>query len=244
MNEKAMEIGAINTHFTSPHGLDDVEHYSTAKDLAIIADYALNIEYISNIVKLKKAEIKINNYNRIIGNTNEMLSCYSGADGVKTGYTGDAGRCLVTSATVDDWQLISVVLGCNTKKQRTIESTQLLNYGFQNFEFVNLCENMQKEFEISVDKSKDKSLLFSVDEKFLYPLTTEEMSKIEYSYNFKNNFEAPVEKNTELGKIEIKLEGKIIKQIKISLKNKICRKNVIDYLKELLIELGETMQSM
>ncbi len=241
MNEKAVEIGAVNTHFTSPHGLDNELHYSTAYDLAIMADYALNIPYLANIVKNKTATIRVNNQERIVGTTNEMLSLYNGADGLKTGYTGKAGRCLVTSATRDDWQLISVVLGCNTKKQRTVESTKLLNYGFQNFSFVDICENMQKEFVLSVNKGKSSEYLALINITSNMPLTEEEVKKLNYSYEMLKSVEAPLPKGYHIGKIEIKIGDDILQNIEITLNEALERKTPFDYFLELLSKLPPTI---
>ncbi|MBQ9266723.1 MAG: D-alanyl-D-alanine carboxypeptidase [Clostridia bacterium] len=234
LNEKAEEIGAKNTHFTSPHGLDDEEHYSTAYDLALLADYALNIPYIANIVARKTATIKINDYTRDLGNTNEMLSYYSGADGVKTGFTGDAGRCLVTSATRDGWQLISVVLGCNTKKQRTLESTALLNYGFQNFSLVNLCENMQKEFKIVADKAKAPYYVVRTEAEFTYPICEEEKEKIHYAYHFVEGLEAPVSAGEKIGEIEISVGENVVGRFEVKTNENIERKDLWAYFWEIL----------
>lgn len=234
MNEKAKEIGALETNFTSPHGLDDEGHYSTAYDLALIADYALSIPYIAEIVKTKTALIRVNGRERGIGSTNEMLSCYLGADGVKTGYTGNAGRCLVTSATRDGWQLISVVLGCNTKKQRTTESIKLLNYGFQNFEMVDLCKNMKKDYILEIYKSKGKFYKLSIDDEFWYPLLENEKDKIEYQYIFEQENEAPIRQNQCCGEVVIKLGENVIKRIEIRAENEIKRKEILDYFMDLL----------
>lgn len=87
MNEKAKNIGLENTNFVTPHGLDNENHYSTAYDLAKMAEYLLNIEYLADIVKERNVTIKINENSRILGTTNEMLSIYEGADGIKTGFT-------------------------------------------------------------------------------------------------------------------------------------------------------------
>lgn len=237
MNEKAKEIGALETNFTSPHGLDNDEHYSTAYDLALIADYALSIPYIAQIVKTKTALIKVNGKERGIGNTNEMLSCYTGADGVKTGYTGEAGRCLVTSATRDGWQIISVVLGCNTKKQRTTESIKMLNYGFQNFEKVDLYKNMKKEHIVEINKSKKKFYKITIKGEYWYPLLESEKDKIEYQYIYIPQNEAPIKQNQCCGEIIIKLNGNTIKKIEILAEQDIKRKEIVDYLRELVMKM-------
>jgi D-alanyl-D-alanine carboxypeptidase (penicillin-binding protein 5/6) len=236
MNEKAKEIGALNSNFVSPHGLDNPEHYSTAYDLAIIADYALKIPYISNIVNTKKANIYINNHPISLYTTNEMLSLYSGANGVKTGYTGDAGRCLVTSAKRGDYEYISVVLGCNTKKQRTNESTRLLNYCFENFKFYNISETMKKEFKVKVEKSPKEWYLVKNNEEFIQPLSQKEREKIKFKYKVFTNCVAPIQKGTEVGQIEVILNDEILKVIPIKINENINRKGVGDYMFQLIFD--------
>lgn len=204
MNEKAIEIGAKNTHFVSPHGLDAPEHYSTAYDLAIIADYALNVPYLADIFSKKSETIYINGNPRNISTTNEMLYEYKGANGVKTGFTNNAGRCLVTSASNSDgWQLISVVLGCDTKNFRTQDSKKLLDYGFKNFEIVNIGEILPKNVIVDVKKSMDKTYKFMIDYRFEYPITKDEKKQLSYKNTEIPEFIAPVAQNTEIIKYEI-----------------------------------------
>ena len=97
MNKKVEELNLKDTHFVTPHGLDEEEHYTTAYELAKIADYALNIEEIEKIVKTKTYTVSINGYSKNITNTNELLGYLEGVYGVKTGFTNGANRCLVTS---------------------------------------------------------------------------------------------------------------------------------------------------
>ena len=204
MNEKAKEIGAMNTNFVTPHGLDEEGHYSTAYDLAVIADYALNIPYLSNIFAKKTETIYINGSPRKISTTNEMLYVYDKANGVKTGFTNDAGRCLVTSATNSDgWQLISVVLGCDTKNFRTQDSKKLLDYGFNNFEIVNIGNVLPQNVIFNVEKSKEKNYKMEIKYCYEYPLTEEEKEKLFYKQKAIQNFIAPVLKDAEIVKYEI-----------------------------------------
>lgn len=201
MNQKAKEIGAMNTHFVTPHGLDNDGHYSTAYDLALLADYALNNPYLANIFAKKTETIYINGNPRNISTTNEMLHVYPNSDGVKTGFTNKAGRCLVTSATDEKgWQLISVVLGCDTKNNRTQDSKTLLDYGFKTFKFVNIAEILPKVIAFRVDKSKEEYYKIDVNYRYLYPITEEEKTKIRYEQTELPDLEAPVEQNTEIVK--------------------------------------------
>ena len=109
MNKKAKELELKNTHFVTPHGLDDEEHYTTAYELALITDYALNIDKIKEVVKTKNYTVRINGYTKNISNTNELLGYLDGVTGVKTGFTNGAGRCLVTSVERNGFNIITVV---------------------------------------------------------------------------------------------------------------------------------------
>ena len=119
MNEKANELDLKNTHFVTPHGLDETEHYTTAYELAKITNYALKNKKFSQIENTKTTTININGAPKTINNTNELLGNLNGVDGVKTGFTNNAGRCLVTSTSRNGHRIICVVLGADTKKIRT-----------------------------------------------------------------------------------------------------------------------------
>lgn len=199
MNAKAESIGAMNTNFLSPHGLDVEGHYSTAYDLAIIADYALSNPYLANIFSKKTETIYINNSPRNISTTNEMLYVYENADGVKTGFTNNAGRCLVTSATNNEgWQLISVVLGCDTKDFRTQDSKKLLDYGFENYKMVDVGKILPQYVCFEVEKSIEKIYKINFNFEFYYPLKEKEKKQLYYSQEKLEKFVAPVPKNTEI----------------------------------------------
>ena len=147
MNEKAIRLNLLNTHFITPHGLDKEEHYTTAYELAIITDYALNNPIFSKIVNTKVANITINDKNRTIANTNELLGNLEGVYGVKTGFTNGAGRCLVTSVKRDNMDIICIVLGADTKNDRTKDSVKLIEYSFKNYETVSLNNKVTEYFE-------------------------------------------------------------------------------------------------
>lgn len=234
MNKKAKEMGLKNTNFVTPHGLDKENHYSTAYDLVKMSEYLLSIEYLAEIVKQNSVTIKVNGNNRAIGTTNEMLSFYEGADGVKTGFTGNAGRCLITSSTRNGRQLISVVLGCGNKKQRTEDSVKLLNYGFQEYEIVNICENMKREFEIEVEKGEANRYKIKLDGDIMLPIKKEKKDKITYKYEIKGNLKAPVLDGYIIGKSYIYIENELKKIIDIKLPQTIEKKGITDYFKKFL----------
>ena len=167
MNKKAEELGLKNTHFVTPHGLDNDEHYTTAYELAVLTDYALKNEKFAQIVNTKTCTINVNGMPRQITNTNELLGNLNGVNGVKTGFTGNAMRCLVTSCTRNGNQIITVVLGADTKNKRTEDSIKLIEYAFSNYERIDLEEIAKKEFEkwkqinekrIYINKAENKNV--------------------------------------------------------------------------------------
>ena len=122
MNERAKQIGAENTNFKNPSGLPDNEHYTTARDLCEITRYALHNETFKEVVATKSYKGKFREY----ANKNKMLYNYEGANGVKTGYTVKAGRCLVSSAERNGMTVICVVLNCPVMYVRSEKHSRLL----------------------------------------------------------------------------------------------------------------------
>ena len=146
MNKKAKELGLINSHFITPHGLDKEKHYTTAYELACMADYALKIPKFKEIVSSKNYNITINARSNLIGNTNELLGNLNGVYGVKTGFTNEAGRCLVTACKREDLDIITVVLGADTKKYRTSDSIKLIEYAYKNYEVIDIEKKIKEQF--------------------------------------------------------------------------------------------------
>ena len=127
MNKKAIELNLVNTHFETPHGLDSDEHYTTAYELALLSNYALNNKIFAQIVGTKEYTITINGYPKQLSNTNELLGNLNGVYGIKTGFTNGANRCLVTACKRNNMDIICVVLGADTKKFRTQDSLSLIH---------------------------------------------------------------------------------------------------------------------
>lgn len=243
MNAKAESLGLENTHFITPHGLDKEGHYTTAYELAQIADYALKFPKIAEVVATKTYTILINGYPRTLTNTNELLGYLEGVNGVKTGFTGNAGRCLVTSCTRDGFNIITVVLGADTKKIRTKDSINLIEYTYRNFEQIDLEGIVQEEFskwrdlnlsKINIKKGIENKVGVKLGEvKYKkYPVKKENKDKIEVKSNIGDlNLEALVKKGHILGSIEVKIADELIMNVEISTAKEVRRKGIIDYMK-------------
>lgn len=225
MNRKAAQIGATNTNFVTPHGLDDPQHYSTPYDLALITQYALKNEKFCKIVSTKSSSFEGNPIN----NTNEMLSLYPGADGVKTGYTGQAGRCLVTSATHNGWKIISVVLNCSTRSVRAQSSKILLDYAFGNYSTYDYLKQGQQISEIGIHKGLSNSVGLCSDKDISIPLKKDEADRIKAEYDIPKTLEAPIQKGNRIGTVKYVLDGKVLASADIKATDNIKRKDFYYY---------------
>jgi D-alanyl-D-alanine carboxypeptidase (penicillin-binding protein 5/6) len=175
MNEKAKFIGMTDSQFTNPHGLDDSDnHYSTARDMAILTAYALKNPVFREIVKtrVKTAPSPGDPWDRRWYNKNKMLSLYDGADGVKTGYTRLAKRTLSSSATREGVQLAAVTLNAPND---WLDHTRLLNYGFDNYDLVPM---VRKKDSLKGIKIGDQMMDLVAEFDFEYALTDQEKSQI------------------------------------------------------------------
>lgn len=243
MNEKASELGLTNTHFVTPHGLDDANHYTTALELAKLTDYAMDNETFAKIVGTKSTTIYINNQSRQINNTNELLGVLNGVVGVKTGFTNNAGRCLVTETKRNSMDIITIVLGADTKKDRTKDSVNLIEYTFSKYKMYNLEEQIIKEFNkwkninekrilIIKGKTSNPKLALGEIEKATIPICDND--KIEYSINALTEIEAPVEQWNVMGTLTVKINGEILENIDIVNVNEVQKRDWKDYFKIVL----------
>ena len=241
MNNKANELGLTNTHYESPHGLDSDGHYTTAYELAKLADYALKNETFSNIVGTKNYTVTINGYPKNLSNTNELLGNLNGIYGVKTGFTNGANRCLVTSCKRGDMDIICVVLGADTKNYRTKDSIKLIEYAFNNFTYINANKIATKYFEswmannlenISINKASCKSPELSLQtlENPIISINKEAYDNISTDISINTNLEAPIPSNSILGTLSINLEGTNLVTLDITSSTDINRKNIFYYL--------------
>ncbi len=243
MNTKAKQLKLLSTNFETPHGLDSDNHYTTAFDLARLADYALQNEEFSKIVKTQNYTIVINGYPKNISNTNELLGNYEGIYGVKTGFTNGANRCLVTSCKRGDLDVICVVLGCDTKKDRTRDSVKLLNYIFNNYCVINVQDLVLKKYEdwklnhknsFIINKGYTQTIDSYLDINSI-PFTKIAVKKtatqnISIKIDFNSFIEAPILKDSEVGNLKFKIEDYEYFSIKILNNTEIRRKNVFEYI--------------
>lgn len=239
MNEKAKLIGAKNTNFRNPHGLPDDNHYTTAYDLALITCNALKNKKFSEIVKTQKISIPGPpdvSWNRVLINKNKMLLQYDGGDGVKTGYTKKAGRCLVSSATKNRWQLVSVVLNCNDWWNY---SSELLDYGFDNYNNIKIVDKENTKIRMDVKKGKEKYVNVFPSCDLYAPLKKigENNEKVTYIKCLPDYAKAPLKKNEKAGILKVYVDNHLVGQVDLMYSNDIESSDILYNIKNILKSL-------
>jgi len=217
MEELATGIGAINSSFANPHGLDNKEHYTTAHDLALITAYALNNPIFKEIVSTKSYVIEATNKSdkRYLTNKNKLLNTLDGCCGVKTGFTSKAGRCLVSAIEKENSSYVCVVLNCGPMFE---DSATLLNSAINNYSNKQIIDKTKEIYnEYILDNNAGKLYLYA-EEDFYYPLSEIELKdiKLEYKVTLDNAKEGDI-----VGEIKIFFQKDLISTIKLVTMNKI-----------------------
>lgn len=201
MNEKAKTLKLENTHFTNATGLHDDNHYTCAYDLAIMAAHLIEIgqDKLLETSSLYDSYIREDSPQKFwLVNTNKLLKSYDGCDGLKTGYTSEAGYCIVTTAKKDGLRLIGVVLKESNPKVRNSEASQLMDYGFSMFENITIFKKNTVIERVKVNHAKVKYIEVIAKEDIAYTKDKSKDDEYAYSINYtKEN--APIDKDDVIG---------------------------------------------
>lgn len=211
MNKRAREIGAVNTNFVNPHGLDAEEHYTTALDLALIARKAMKNKKFSEIVSTKTYSIPMQGekWDRALKNHNKLLWRYEGCNGVKTGFTKKCGRCLVSSAKRNGRGLICVTLNAPDDWK---DHTYLLNYGFDNFNTEVVSKKGEYASSYVYDKKNNRSVQLNFGDDFIVSVAENDVIKTEIMYE---KIILPAKKGIKAGSMIVYCNGKKIGEIEL-----------------------------
>ena len=225
MTAKAKELGAKDSNFINSNGLPEKEHYTTAHDLALITRYALHNSFFDEIVKTKKKIIDWpgHKWDRVMYNHNKLLWRYEYADGVKTGYTRQAGHCLVSSATKNNHRLIVVVLN---SKDVYMDSQKLFNYGFNHFQLFTLASLDQKFGAVNVSEGVKDQVPVATNQpiNLLIPKGTE--AKLKINLELPPSVQAPVEKAQPVGELKVQLGGQLLDRFPLVTAAPVPRKGI------------------
>ncbi|MDD2234653.1 MAG: D-alanyl-D-alanine carboxypeptidase [Desulfitobacteriaceae bacterium] len=231
MNQKAKDLGLKNTHFTNPHGLSEIGHYSSAYDMAMITRYGLEKPTLAEIVKTKIAQFprKQGMMPDSLQNHNKLLWQYDGANGVKTGYTDLAGNTLVASATRHERKLLVVILKGTSAAAVYQDAGNLLDYGFNQFNNQLIASKNQVINSVNLGKGQTLNLIPKID---IYGTFSNSTFKQDFELKaIPVNINLPVEAGDELGRVDVYFEGDVIQSVPLVAYNSISlsRSNNIKY---------------
>ena len=229
MNNKAKELGLVNTSFDNPHGLDSDNHYTTAYEMALIAKYAKSYDSISEAVSTIEKDVVFGNRTVHLRNTNSLLRTYPYATGMKTGFTNGANRCLVASASQNDLNLIAVVLGSDTSKIRFEDAKTILEDTFASYKSYDISSFLNVYIDIPIIKGKKERYIKTFNDSKIEALTEEEYSKIYVSQNFPQKLEAPIEKGTYIGTYTVSIGDEILYSKDFYTEEELLKKTPADY---------------
>ncbi len=213
MNKQGKKLGLNNTHFVNATGLPDGNHYTTASDLALLAN-ALIRDFPQEYHRLYS--VKGYTYNKITQpNRNRLLWLDSNVDGMKTGHTNSAGYCLIASSKRGNTRLVSVILGATSEAMRATESQKLLNYGFQFYESTLVYKQAQAINKLRVFKGQDKVVAATLAKDFYLTLPKGDYAKVKATMTSQQPLIAPISAGQVIGKITFRLDNKIINEQKL-----------------------------
>lgn len=240
INNRLKELGATNTNFVNPHGLDAEGHYSTARDMSIIARELLRHEKILEYTSIYEEYLEKNDGSRIwLVNTNRLVRFYDGVDGLKTGFTKTAGYCLTATAKKNNFRLISVVMGEDTTENRSSDTVKMLNYGFNTFKINIIKKKVESLGKVRVEKGKqDFANIVLLNDATEILKNTDPVS--EYKFNLKvDKIKAPLKIGDIVGSAEIiDNDGNIVDEVDVTIDKEIKKANILDYMLKNLRTIG------
>lgn len=238
MNKKAKELGLKDTNFKNATGLDAANHYSSAYDMAFMARELIKHEEIFKYTTIYEDYLRKDSDNKFwLVNTNKLIKTYEGADGLKTGYTKEAGYCLTATAKKDDLRLIGVIMGSSTSNDRNINMTSLLNYGFNMYDMqveVKKDDVVTKKY---ISKAK-KQIVKIVPKKNLGVLVKRgsEYNKLNYDIKL-NKIKLPIKKGDVVGTLLLKDKNKIVNKVYLTVKDDVKKASIIELYKRSLKDI-------
>ena len=212
MNEKVEELGLEDTKFQNPTGLSAENHYSTAYDMAIIAQHLLNHEEITDYTSVYEDYLRKGQDDEFwLVNTNKLVKFYPGVDGLKTGYTSEAKYCLTATAKKNGMRVIAVVMGAESPKKRNSIVSNMLDYSFQHYETTSLFKKNQQVTNLNLLKAENHKINIVTSQ----PISTvhkkgEKADKITTSVKLNQTIVPPLKKGEQVGTMVVKSGAKVL----------------------------------
>ena len=224
MNEKAKELGMENTHFMNTNGLDEDDHYSSARDVAIMSRELMKHETIFNYTSIWMDTLRGGKFQ--LANTNKLIRFYDGANGLKTGSTSKALWCLSAAAKRNDMQLIAVVLGAPTSAERFASAKSLLDYGFANYEVNTQITAGDEVQKIAVEKGVDKEVGVVAGDSCSTLVKKGQEDNITKEIKIDETITAPIEAGQKIGTMTISRDGEVIADIDLNASSAVEKKGI------------------
>lgn len=205
MNKRAKELGMNDTNFVNTNGLPVDNHYTSAYDIALMSKELLTHKKISKYLTTWMDEVVVGKKQAKIGisNTNKLVKHYTGATGVKTGFTQQAKYCLSASAIRNNTHLIAVTLCAETSPIRFKDATSLLNYGFANYESVKICGANDKVATVKFEKGEKENVDLVAKDNLSVLIKKGDKKDFQKKVEIKQDLKLPIKKNTELGVVKV-----------------------------------------
>lgn len=224
MNEKAKELGMENTHFMNTNGLDEDDHYSSARDVAIMSRELMKHETIFNYTSIWMDTLRGGKFQ--LANTNKLIRFYDGANGLKTGSTSKALCCLSAAAKRNDMQLIAVVLGAPTSAERFASAKSLLDYGFANYAVNTQITAGDEVQKIAVEKGVDKEVGVVAGDSCSTLVKKGQEDNITKEIKIDETITAPIEAGQKIGTMTISCDGEVIAYIDLNASSAVEKKGI------------------
>lgn len=233
MNKRAKELGMENTNFINTNGLDEENHYSSARDVALMSRELLNHPKITEYTSIWTDELRGGKFQ--LANTNKLIRFYTGANGLKTGSTSQALCCLSASAIRSDMQLIAVVLGAPTSDKRFSSARALLDYGFANYKINKLVSENEKICSADIINGTDDTVKAIAKEGRTALSEKNNNNEIKKRVFVDEDIKAPVNKGDVLGYVEFVSDGKVIDKVDIISEKDVKKKGIGAIIKDIVV---------
>lgn len=229
MNERAKQLGLTDTNFKNPHGLDAADHYSSAYDMSIIAKELVKHPQVLEYTSIYEDYLRQNTDRKIwLVNTNKLVRFYPGVDGLKTGYTKEAGYCLTATAKKGNSRFIAVVMGEVDSKTRNAEVSEMLDYAFAQYEVEEVLskDTIVGKVPVSLGNKTEVEIIPLESLSFLNKKGTEKRN-ISYELKF-SSLKSSLKVGDKVGEVNIKENDTVIKTIPVTVKEEISKVNILE----------------
>lgn len=229
MNQRAKELGLEDTNFKNPHGLDTANHYTSAYDMAMIAKELVRHEKVLEFTSIYEDYLREDQENKVwLVNTNKLVKFYDGMDGLKTGYTKEAGYCLTATAKRGDTRFITVVMGEEDTKTRNSETTSMMDYAFGQYEVEKVLDKKRTVGTVRVEKGTvDTIQLVPIDDVTI--LNKKSIQKKNSNYEVKTKtITAPIKKGEQVGELILEVDGEEKRTVPLTVQESIEKANLLE----------------